>query len=849
VKSIAVNNAKVDIKSKTPMPYDPANFSVGYSYSESQRTRPDAEYETSKDYRANFSYSYTPYATPFRPFAKLVKKETGATRYAKQFAINYLPANIGFQTTMMRNYSEMQMRNLDNPDPENKKDLLSFSQNFLWDRAFTLNWNFTTNLKVTFSSGTNARIEEPHIQVNKALNPDQYQVWKDSVMQSIADLGTPLKYDQQTNVTYTLPLQHIPILDWVNASGSYNASYNWERGATVEEDVEIGNSIRNQRQVDLQGSFNFQALYNKNKFLKGIIDKASSRSATAAVQNSKNNQNKDKEIKKVEKSVQLNPDSGTVVQHGMLTKRVIVTARKADGRRYPIKFKPLDPSRIRIENKDTALVNLTIVPTPPLTDIFFYQTAEHTLRLLMTIRRFDVKFSQTAGMMIPGYRPAVGDFFGQGQTSSGLAPGLAFAFGDIRRSYVDELSEKDWLVMNQTNINPAVINNATNLTVNMNLEPLPGLKIDLNANRVDTWRTEIQYMYKGMPEVPGGNFTMTTVAIGTILGGTGDAGNNYASEAFDRFIRYRDVITRRMESRYAQTKYPNAGFLTGSSLAGQSYNPAIENGAVNPNSSDVLIPAFLAAYTGQDANRIALTPFPSLASLLPNWRISYDGLLRIPLVKKYFKSLLLNHQYRCTYSVGSFTSFLNWVDAGKDGLGYIQDILTNNPTPSSPYSISAVSITDAFSPLIGVDGTLLNNITLRADYTKTRNLNLNISSYQLVESLSEKTTIGVGYKFAEFNKILGIRGTQNYNNDLTLRLDLSHNKMLSLIRKFQEGMTQATSGNVAQSVQFSADYGLSRALTLRAFYELQVNKPLISSAAYPTSNANYGISLRFSLTR
>jgi cell surface protein SprA len=73
--------------------------------------------------------------------------------------------------------------------------------------------------------------------------------------------------------------------------------------------------------------------------------------------------------------------------------------------------------------------------------------------------------------------------------------------------------------------------------------------------------------------------------------------------------------------------------------------------------------------------------------------------------------------------------------------------------------------------------------------------------------------------------------------------------MQSLIRKIQEQTTQATSGNVTRTIQFSADYGVSRSLTLRAFYDLQINNPLISSASYPTSNANYGISLRFSLSQ
>ena len=238
-----------------------------------------------------------------------------------------------------------------------------------------------------------------------------------------------------------------------------------------------------------------------------------------------------------------------------------------------------------------------------------------------------------------------------------------------------------------------------------------------------------------------------------------------------------------------------------------------------------------------------------MKSTLSKWSVTYDGLIKIPAVKKYFKSLTLSHQYRCSYSVGAFTSFLNWVDAGQDGLGYIQSILNDNPTPSSPYSISSVSLTEAFSPLLGADATLLNNVTVRADYSTTRNLSFNTTSYQLVKALSKKVTIGLGYKYAEFNKVLKMKKTRDFSNDLTVRLDFSFNKMQSLIRKIDTQLTQATSGNIAKTISFSADYGLSRALTVRAFYDIQINEPLISSASYPTSNSNYGISLRFSLAQ
>ena len=841
IKSVSFNNVKVDIRSKNPMPYDPANFSLGYSYSQNSKKNPETEYETTKDYRGNFAYNYTPYVKPFRPFEKL-KKNNGYTKYIKQFGLNYVPSNISFQTAMMRNYYEIKLRDLTS-STDGGNQLLSFSHNFLWDRAFSLRWDFTNNLSMTFTSGTNARIEEPNVQVNKKLNPDDYQVWKDSVKQSIRDLGTPLKYDQTFNVTWNMPLQFIPALDWVNSSLTYNATYNWDRGANVASiELEQGNIIKNQRQFDWQGSFNLQSLYNKNKYLKKINQKFMASSRVSARQPEK----KKKEVK-LEKEIQLSPDSGTIVQHGMFTKKVRITARGADGKVYSIKYKPINYAQVMILNKDTARLKLTIVPGPQPLEGTLTKVAEYSSRFLMMVRRVNIQYSLIDGMMLSGYAPEVGDMFGQRRTGT-LAPGLGFAFGAVRRSFIDEADERGWLVKNENMTTPAMINSAKNLTIRANLEPIAGLKIDLNANRVDTRSTDIYYMQDGMPEQMGGSFTMTTIALGSAFGGSGNANNGYSSKAFDKFIAHRSVIAQRLMDTYSGTVYPSSGFMAGHALAGKPYDPAV-GGGVSLNSMEVLVPAFLAAYTGKDPNKVGLSAFPSIKSLLPNWRVTYDGLIRIPVIRKYFKSMMLSHQYRCSYSVGAFSSFLDWVDAGQDGLGYIRDIQTGNPTPSSPYDIAAVSITEGFSPLFGVDATLLNNITGKFELRKTRNLSLNISSYQLVEALSNEFVIGVGYKLTEFNKALKMKKTRDFSNDLTIRLDFSYRKMQSLIRKIEDQFTQATSGNIAKTIQFSADYGLSRALTLRAFYDLQINEPIVSTSSYPTSNSNYGISLRFSLAQ
>jgi cell surface protein SprA len=193
-----------------------------------------------------------------------------------------------------------------------------------------------------------------------------------------------------------------------------------------------------------------------------------------------------------------------------------------------------------------------------------------------------------------------------------------------------------------------------------------------------------------------------------------------------------------------------------------------------------------------------------------------------------------------------YQSYLNWVGSGGE-LGFTRDVFSGNPIPSSAYEISTANITESFSPLLGADATLLNNMTLGLKYQRMRNLNLNISSYQLVETRSDDITLSVGYKYADFNRVLKMKKKGDFSHDLTVRLDLSRRLNQSLIRKIDDLSSQMTTGASVQGIQFSADYAFSRSVTFRAFYDLQINDPLVSSASYPTSNSNYGISLRFSL--
>jgi cell surface protein SprA len=239
-----------------------------------------------------------------------------------------------------------------------------------------------------------------------------------------------------------------------------------------------------------------------------------------------------------------------------------------------------------------------------------------------------------------------------------------------------------------------------------------------------------------------------------------------------------------------------------------------------------------------------------MSSILPNWRITYDGLMQIPAIKEHFKTFTINHTYQCTYAVGSYSSFMNWINTGGDDMGFTLDELSGNPIPSSPYDISSVSITERFAPFIGVNATMKNNITFRAEFNDSRVLTLNSSAGQVVEANTTDITVGMSYKIANFNKIIKIGSTQSgVNNDLTINGDFSWRNTISLIRRINENYTQATTGTRTLSIKATANYVLSKRITLGLYFDHQVNTPLVSSSAYPVTNSNYGVSIQLSLVK
>ena len=844
-RNFSISGLNFGVRSKNPMPWDPANFTFNFSFSKQTKSEPSIEYEYTNDYRGSFQYSYSPMIRGLKPLGWLKTKNKNL-KFFKDLEIQWLPNSIQFLTNMSRYYFEQQMRS--------ENDVMfqlpvSVSKNFLWDRQLNVSWNLTKNLQFTFASNTSARIEEPVGAVNKKLFPDEYREWKEKVWDSILSFGTPWNYNQTFTAQYTAPFNKIPVLDFLTGKVSYNGTYRWDRGATIDGQS-LGNTIANQGAWNWNARINFESLYNKIPICKEVTKRFANTTQRPNQRQGNQQSNQRQRQRKFERSYKLPADSAQlIIKHNLRTKKVKVTCTEQNGQAAQIDFKVVDENSIEVLTHGDRTIKFVITEsTEQEKKSIWTDVGQYALRFLISPRNISLKIRNTHTASLPLFIPEIGDIFGQTNNYGPMAPGLGFAFGFEGESYLQKALDRGWLMTDDGQTSPAVFSRTKEINLEANFEFFKGFKVQLTWNRTDNRTSQVQFMYDSAPTTYSGTFTMTACAIGTALKGS-SADDGYASDAFSNFLDYIPQVRDRVEQQYLGTTYPDAGFISGTAQAGLPFDPEV--GAVPATSPDVLIPAFMAAYTGSKPSKQWLSPFPSFSAVRPNWRITYDGFINMGNMREIFKTFTVTHAYQCTYSVGSYSSYLNWVslDGGTDR-GFTLDEQTQRPVPSSPFNISSVTLTEKFAPLIGVNFTLKNELQFSAEYRDQRTLTLNSSAGQIVEASTKGLKFGMGYKIVNFNTVLKMRGSQRgVSNDLTLNAEIGVQNNKSLIRKIAENYSQPTSGSNTWNINFTASYVMSKNVTLSAYFDHQVNKPIVTTSSYPTTNSSYGISLNINLAR
>ncbi len=431
--------------------------------------------------------------------------------------------------------------------------------------------------------------------------------------------------------------------------------------------------------------------------------------------------------------------------------------------------------------------------------------------LLTALRRVQFTYSDNNGTVLPGYTQNIG-FLG---TSN---PGLAFALGrqdDLRF----EAAKRGWLT-DFPSFNQAYTTVHTNqITYNADVNLLQGLKLDLTGNRSYSENNSENFnvtngVYNPLSPRLFGNFEISTILLKTSF-----SGNGLASQAFEDLKTNRIVVAQRLgvARGIAPGDVDVDGFPRG----------------YGKNNQAVLIPAFLAAYSGQDAAKVSMDAKRSFP--LPNWNLQYTGLMRLKSFKKRFNRFAIAHGYRASHTLNAFATNLEYTPTATDQSGnFMNKILYTN-----------VNLVEQFNPLIKVDFELKNSLQLSAEIRKDRALSLSLDNNLLTETSGDEWIVGMGYRIknVKFKTNIGGKST-NLKGDINIKADLSVRDNITLIRNLDLMSDQVTAGQRLWSLKVSADYALSRNFTAAFFYDHTFSKFAISTA-FPQTNIRSGLSLRY----
>ncbi len=841
-KTFTISNAGISARGEKPHFYDPANLSANYTYNEVYRSNTKTEINLEKNYRGGLNYNYEAQPANIMPFKNVSFLNPKALRLIKDFNFYPFPKSVGLRTELYRYYSEIKTRNINNP---NLRVTPSYRKDFEWYRMYDFKYDITRQLKFDFTANNTSRIDEPFGGVDKRRYSDSYRDWRDSVMTNLRNGGRNVNYNHFLNVQYNIPVNKLPLLSWLNANARYGADYTWLAGPVFPDSLNInmGNTIKNHNEATITGMANLSTLYGKSKFLKNIEN-------NTRPEGTKRQKQETVPVTYSRANVNFRAKSVKGINHNLGTRDVKVKVTSKTGETVKGKVDIISDNRINFtaeEQVDGATVqvdgNVQKKRNPAIV------AGEFFIRALMGIRSVSLTFTSSQGQFLPGYNPGT-SFLGMSDYDNTLAPGWPFILGYNDQSFFDKAVTNNWISTDTLLNTPASQYNKYDLSFRSLIEPFPGLRIDLNADRRYMENISSYFIadYNGnFPDSTRNRVMSGTYSISVISWGTSfekiSKSVDYVSPAFEKFKENRVIISsRRAEARKKDDPSydPEIDPSTGNPISGPFKN------GFGETSREVLIPSFIAAYTKTDPNKVSLETFPSALRMMPNWRINFDGLSKYEFVQRTFRSINLMHQYRSTYQIGSYTTNLNF-ETNESGVSAIRD-LQNNFLPM--YEINVVSINEQFSPLINIDMNWKNSLTTRLEWRKSRTVSLNLTSNQIADARVNEIIIGAGYRFDEVQIVLKTvgGGQRALRSDLNLRLDFSVRDNKTLARKLIEDVNQPVVGQKVFTVGTTADYILSDRFNLQIFADHSMTNPFVANT-FPTSNTNFGFSLKFTLVQ
>jgi len=444
--------------------------------------------------------------------------------------------------------------------------------------------------------------------------------------------------------------------------------------------------------------------------------------------------------------------------------------------------------------------------------------------LLTSFKTFSGTYTRTDGTFIPGYLPH-SNF--AGEDFSYDAPGLGFLLGsqaDLRQTAI----ERNWISTDTLQNQQYVTTFNEDLHLKGTFQPIKDLRIELTAFKTQdhTYSTTFKSIdgsdrIQDLNPTTMGNYSVSYLTIGTAFSKISGVDNN--SPTFQKFLDNRTIISQRLGATNPNsTAPPTNGYADG----------------YGPNSQNVLVPAFLAAYTGKAAGSVGLGQFPAIP--IPNWQLTYNGLSHIAFFSDIFDSFDVSHGYRSSYNVSGYTTLLQYQAANG---GVLSRDANNDFLPV--YQFSSITILEQFVPLIGFNARFKNSMTATLEYRQSRSLSLSLLNSQLAQQNMNVFVFGWGYHTKTFKFPFGWFGGKN-DNDVNFKIDFSLQDNKTLIYQADIQQAQVSSGAQNITVRPSIDYLISSRFNLNLFYDSNITRPY-TSQTFNTAFTNFGINLKLML--
>ncbi|HRI58959.1 MAG TPA: cell surface protein SprA [Saprospiraceae bacterium] len=871
---------------KKPMPWDISNFSFTYAFNQIKRRTPFIISDHYKQYKGGFDYQYSTGLKPFEPFKRSNLSDKWF-KFIKEFNFNPVPNTYGFGTSLERITQATTWRFVG----EDPKLNTYYNRRFTWDRDYDLGWDIARSLRFNFDAVARSLIDEPQ-QYKPDGNAYTDGERRDSIWSNIKNFGRPKNYMHNASLTWNVPLKFFPFLDWVSVKASYTAGYTWTAQSLKLQHLDagpyegfvnsrnLGNVIQNNNVRQINGDFDLTKLYDKSKYLAKI-----NKPAKPGGSKSKNS---DKNNAPSTPGGAPGGAPGSAPSGGDTPGAGGLGGMAPAGKDQPAN--PRDAKRNSADPSGGAPGGAPGAPGAPGTSDPAAKdknkdkkdkdkkdknkdsqpsTAERVaLRPLMLIRKVRFTYSETYGTIVPGFTPEP-KFMGLSQGFD--APGWAFVAG-VQPSvdWLDEAGAKGWIT-HRPELNQQVMRNYTqNMDGGITLEPFQDFRVELTAtrqyvkNNTELFKDTLfnldpeQVYFDHRAQRDLGSLTVSYFSLKTLF-------NNDINGLFARYQSYRPVISNRLAQNAAAiaNSDPNIPDIDPNAPHDDPDDASDYKKGYGRTQQEVLLPAFIAAYTEKDPNQVGLDVFKTMPA--PNWRLTYNGLSKIGKLSKVFSSIQISHGYKSTLTVNSYNTDIFY----EPETPYFEDELSFNYI--ARYEIPQVFINEQMAPLFGMDVKMKNDMTFKFDFKKSRTLAMSFIDYQLAETNSSGYSVGFGYRMknVQIGFLTGKKakkskskksttkpgstkppapgGSGQQANDMNFKFDFEIRDDITVNHRLDQ-LDEAvpTRGARTISVNPSVEYALNKRLSLRLFTDYRKTVPK-TSQSFPITTVNAGITVQFKL--